>query len=505
MKKIMNMVLCAVLMVSLLLSAGVFEVSAGNPEDDFWVEDGVLLGYYGKDIDVVIPGDMGITVIGRLAFYKSEKIRSVTIPEDVSIIEDRAFLYCPKLQNITLPDSLAVIEILAFSECESLIEITIPDRVSVIGEWAFNWCNSLTNIHVGEKNTVYTSIDGVLFNKEKTTLLKYPAGKSQTAYTVPDGIVNIGERAFLGCGWLQSVVLPDSVTDIGSSAFSECSALTDIRFADALVRIGQRAFSLCYDLLDVTIPASVTEIGYDAFMFCRSLTAFTVDAGNTAYSAVDGVLFDAGEKILIQYPIGKALDTYTAPEGVEVIGISAFEGCELRVIILPDSVLAIKTYAFSFCDHLEEVILSNQVQSIESRAFLYCRNLKTLYIPPSVTDIGYDLFYDWLWDLFWNELIIPVVTGELGSYAETYFWENDIPFLPVPGDFLWGDVDRQNGLDISDARMVLQYLVGKITLTPTQLSLANVDGKNGVTITDARLMLQRLVSKIDRLPVQNLF
>ena len=166
-KKFMSLALCAVLTASLFLSSGVFMVSA--KKSDFVVEGTVLVEYIGEDSEVVIPSDMGITEIGDYAFAWSWDITSVTV----------------------------------------------PDSVIKIGELTFVMCEGLEEIKIGAGNPAYSSVSGVLFNKAKTLLVRYPAGKPQVSYTIPNGVTAIGSYAFGGCAVLTNIVIPTGVQTIG--------------------------------------------------------------------------------------------------------------------------------------------------------------------------------------------------------------------------------------------------------------------------------------------------
>lgn len=131
----------------------------------------------------------------------------------------------------------------AFSCCTSLTSVKIPDSVTSIGVLAFGYCLSLTSINVSENNTYYSSKNGVLFNKDKTELIQYPHGKTETEYIIPKSVTSIGECAFSACISLTSIEIPESVTNIGWSAFSDCSGLTSITIPDSVTSIGRAIFS----------------------------------------------------------------------------------------------------------------------------------------------------------------------------------------------------------------------------------------------------------------------
>ncbi len=136
----------------------------------------------------------------------------------------------------------------AFESCSRLRSVTIPDSVTSIGDGAFLGCSSLTNIGVVDGNSEYTSQDGVLFDKNKTTLIQYLAGKKSDHYSIPDSVTSIGGSAFSGCSSLTSVTIPDSVTSIGNQAFWGCRSLTSVTIPDSVTSIGRDAFSGCSSL-----------------------------------------------------------------------------------------------------------------------------------------------------------------------------------------------------------------------------------------------------------------
>jgi len=128
--------------------------------------------------------------------------------------------------EITIPNSVTSIDSSAFYGCSSLTSVTMSNSVTSIGNPAFENCTSLTSIEVSDNNGNYSSVDGVLFNKDKSELITYPAGKTDSEYVIPNSVISIGDSAFENCTSLTSVTIPDSVTIIGRSAFENCTSLT---------------------------------------------------------------------------------------------------------------------------------------------------------------------------------------------------------------------------------------------------------------------------------------
>lgn len=150
----------------------------------------------------------------------------------------------------------------------------IPSSVDTIVSAAFAGCGNLEKIDVAKENPNYCSVDGVLFDKSKNTLVQFPKGR-KGVYSIPEGVTVINDLAFSQCVNLTKVVIPNGVVRIGERAFSKCSGLADIEFPESLTEIGEMAFDSCDGLTSVTIPNSVKAIGKNAFYNCSRLTSVT--------------------------------------------------------------------------------------------------------------------------------------------------------------------------------------------------------------------------------------
>ena len=287
----------------------------------------------------------GITAIGNSAFFCCDSLISVAIPDSVISIGDSAFSCCKSLTSITIPDSVTSIGDSAFSDCDSLTSITIPDFVTQIGVNPFVFCSSLKSIFVSPDHPYFAVIDDVLFRKADKTLISYPEGKASSTYTIPQGIISIGNGAFFDNSSLKSITIPDSVTSIGDNAFSSCDSLITVSIPDSVTSIGDWAFASCDSLTTVSIPDSVTAIGNNAFYSCDSLI------------------------------------TVSIPDSVTAIGKSAFEKCgSLTTVSIPDSVTTIGYYAFDNCFNLTLTVPRN------SYALEYAKTNNIPYTYPDAND-----------------------------------------------------------------------------------------------------------------------
>ena len=349
---------------------------------------------------VAIPDS--VTSIGHGAFEGCASLTSVTIPSSVTSIGGSAFQRCSSLTSVTIPDSVTSIGDHAFYDCTSLTSVTIPNSVTSIGGYAFRKCTSLTGIWVAEGSSHYSSdAFGVLFNKDKTTLVQCPGAfaaytipnsvtsiddgafcecTSLKSVTIPDGVTSIGVDAFGGCASLISMTIPDSVTSIGDDAFAGCRSLTSVTIPNSVTSIGDNTFDQCTSLTSVAIPGSVTSIGRYTFFYCTSLTSVAIPDSVTSigHGAFEGCA---------------SLTSVTIPNSVTSIGDQAFEGCaSLTSVTIPNSVTSIGDFAFDQCDYLTSVTIPNSVTSIDVGAFRFCTSLTSVTIPDSVTSIDYSAF-----------------------------------------------------------------------------------------------------------------
>ncbi|MCQ2538111.1 MAG: leucine-rich repeat protein [Lachnospiraceae bacterium] len=218
---------------------------------------------------ILIPEE--VTSIGENAFGGCSALRDINIPQGVTKIDDLAFSGCSALTRIELKEGLLKIGKNAFKDCTELIEISIPSTVTKIGTSPFRGCTKLENIIV-DKSRYLKHVDGVLFNKNKSQLICFPANKhldkDNNTYSIPDSVTEIGEWAFADCSFVEKIIIPDSVTEIGEGAFYKCKQLKSIEIPDSVLRIDDTIFRGCENLTEVTISESVIEIGWGIFSGC---------------------------------------------------------------------------------------------------------------------------------------------------------------------------------------------------------------------------------------------
>ncbi len=317
-----------------------------------------ITGYTGAGGAVEIPKtitvnaqEYKVTSIGKDAFWGCA-ITSLTIPEGVTSIGRYAFGYCRALESISLPKSLETINDHAFASCSSLKSITIPANVSKLGN-VFEFCTSLNVITVDENNKNYSSENGVLFNKNKTELIQYPAAKADTYYTVPDSVVTIARSAFKEANKLTKIDLHDGITTISSLAFSSCTGLTSVTIPEKIKIINVNVFADCQNLKSVTLPQGLEKIDASAFSGCTSL---------------------------------KSIDI---PDSVTYLGSQVFRDCQsLESIVIPASVSLTDYYVIITCDNLKQLVFADGTAKIPDYFISDCPSVTDVVIPASVTSIG---------------------------------------------------------------------------------------------------------------------
>lgn len=372
--------------------------------------------------------------------------------------------------SMIIPDGVTSIAYIGFFSCRSVSSITIPESVSTIGAGVFNFFPSrLENFYVSEHNPTYASVDGILYNKELTTLIRCPQKKVSvnipfsvtnivdeafsfcdnltsikfsdniiyigngsfkcciclTSITIPGSVNSIGDEAFSGCSKLKSVTISEGVTSIGNSAFTGCHELKSVTLPDSLTSIGELAFEHCNNLVYIRIPCNVTQIGGGAFAECE-FNRIEISDANRAFIIRDGVVYDSKKTQIIS--CSYTINNIIFPSSVTSIANSAFMYCGLTSVTIPEGVTCIGNASFSFCSDLVSIKIPDSVVSIGEDAFSACSNLTAINIPPNVKKINDATFYDC------NSLTsvnIPSAVASIGLAA--FKGCNSLTSVTIPG------------------------------------------------------------------------
>ncbi len=331
----------------------------------------------------------GVANLGDDAFSECNALINVTIPESVTSIGGWAFNNCSGLTSVFIPEYVTNIGAYAFSGCKSLTRVNIPSGVKNISSSVFSSCSNLTEILVADDNSIYCSVNGVVFSNDKTKLLILP------------------------CGWEGSYVIPDGTTSISFDAVYGCEKIVSI-----------------------TVPSTITSIPNGSFSNCKSLTEIIVMADNVTYCDVEGVVFNKDCTELLFFPTGR-FGTYIVPDGVTSIGSNAFSTCSgVTDVQLPSSVTSIGSSAFAYCSNLSDFQLPYGVESIGNRAFSSCYKLTSITIPESVTSIGSYAFG-------WCGLKNIVFEGSAPSIGEGAFY-NVTATVHYSSDGTWTEYNKQD-------------------------------------------------------------
>ncbi len=280
-----------------------------------------------------------------------------------------------------------------------------------------------SNMNTDTDTTVDTDVDS-------TSVLKFTLINNKTEYTVSEcdksavsvvipseyeglPVTKISAWSFSHNKSIESVVIPSSVKAIDGSSFSNCESLKYLEIPNSVEAIGVSAFHGCISLETVKIGAGVNEIGYDAFYYCKGIKEFIVDEANIKYTDVDGCLYSKDEKTIIQYTAGKEAEYYELPHSVEEIGTHAFSYCNLKKVIMNDTVKEIKVEAFAH-SNITEAEIPKSVTKIYGGAFYRCMELTKVKISEGVTEIGNSAFF-MCYAL--EEIEIPYGVTKIGSTA----------------------------------------------------------------------------------------
>jgi len=311
---------------------------------------------------------------------------------DYQVIDNQVSIvgYKAGLSRIQIPENIdgypvTSIQDWAFSCCEQLEYIQIPKTISSIGETALIYTN-LKEIKVAEENPYYTTVDGVLFNKNADTLIQFPCGKSGD-YKLPDTVKKIAARAFRGCKKIGLLTLNEGLEIVGVHAFAQTS-LKMLVLPKTVRGIGDGAFYQCTELKEIILPDALKTIGAGVFELCKNLKKVSL------------------------------------PAFVKVLQAEVFKGCEsLEKLELNEGIEELKDGVFGNCFSLKKVVMPKSLKTLGARTFYGCKLLEDIYFKgnaPQVDGPIFDQVPEYEEDA---EELMPVVHYCLGTRGWTYVWK----------------------------------------------------------------------------------
>ncbi len=364
-------------------------------------------------------------------------VSRLVLEEGITAIGDWSMAHFTEITSLTIPDSVAAIGHGGFRGCTNLTTINIGKGLTTIGLNAFEECEFLNAFMVDAANTAFSSKDGVLFNKDKTTLLQYPLAKTTSSYTVPDGVTAIALNAFAHNLYLEKAILSDSVKTINANGFAYAQSLSEITFSKNLKTIYGDAFNSCRQLVSVELPDSVTDLWPNAFANCENLTDLTLSAGLTSipqaafeFCGITSLIIPDGVTVINSSAFNGCnnLSAISFPAGLTTIGIGAFSNIEaLKSVDLPASLTSMKDGAFMNTGLLS-VTIPGSLKVLPPMAFDYCWELESIYLEEGVTTLGRRAFGN-CWSL--TEVTMPATLSSIDQNA----FRTTEPLHPLMPDF----------------------------------------------------------------------
>ncbi|MBR7161723.1 MAG: leucine-rich repeat domain-containing protein, partial [Clostridia bacterium] len=415
-------------------------------------------------------------------------LKTVNMPENMTAIGDSAFAYSG-ITELVIPEGVETISGSAFYHCEMLERITLPASLKYAASGMTNGCTALKRIDISDLSAWCNVETSTMMFANGASL--YLNGELVEALVIPEGVTEIRQHTFAGCGSITSVTVPSTVTAIGKDAFSNCPKLKTVDLQTGIKTLGENAFYQCYALEDITFPEGLESIGNTAFLGCNGLTEITLPStftylGSSVFNGCKALRYVTildGLTAIGQSAFSgcEALESITLPATLETIGKGAFGGTHaLKYIELPNGLKTIENEAFYFQRGLEEITIPGTVETIGDRAFDRCSALKKIVIEEGVTrlDASY-IFRDcpnveefWIpstmehidWDTFYNTYYKFTVYGTPATYAETYASEHGCPFVStLLGESITLTVKDENGNEIGADKYTVQWYLDGTT------------------------------------------
>lgn len=358
---------------------------------------------------------------GKILYTYLGKSTKVVIPEGIEEIGLAAFMGHDEIEEIVLPFSLKKIQKFAFGECTGIKKIDIPSQVDRIEYDCFDGCNNLSAINISSGNECYMSLQGMVFSKDLSSLVRVPPAIIIKKYVVPYGIERIEENAFSRCSFLEEIVLPETVTYIGYKAFNYCIGLKKILIPKSIKKVDYAAFANCYSLTNISVSPSNLEycdvngmvytkdyseliqipcgIENSIIDICkevnrirdRAITSLLkvkdIRLNNQKYVSVNGVIYSSDFEELVAYPAGSTGKNYTVLDETTTICGSAFQNAKhIENIKLGRNIVKISRHAFEGCS-IHSVEFNELLSHVGWGSFANCLNLRIVDL--SMTQVRY--------------------------------------------------------------------------------------------------------------------
>lgn len=406
---------------------------------------------------VAIPS--GVESIGKYTFSGCTHLSVVEIPASVKSIGNNAFAKCKSLSSISIPKGTIIIGDNAFSDCTNLTTVTIHEDVVTIGNSPFSGCNKLKTIDVLSGNVNYSSLEGVLFDKNKSVLIQYPAGNNSSSYVVPSSVTELSAGSFRGCKSLRSISLSGYIKQIGEETFRDCTYLTNINVPTGVKTISDAMFYGCKNLSSVSLPNNLDSICTNAFYGCTSLTSIEIDA--------------------------------------RYLGLDSFRECtSLKNVNLSNRVTKMAATVFYNCESIESIILPQSIEIMGQSVFMGCKTLKEIKIcktdPSKIKDLN--PFFDVKGDKsIYSRATLYVPKGSLEKYKKSTTWGlfTNIKEFEFEVEKSSGDLNSDGSVNGTDIVLLTNMILGKTSKT----SAADVNGDGVVNGTDIVKLVNIILNK----------
>lgn len=250
----------------------------------------------------------------------------------------------------------------------------VSSRINKIDPNCFYTHKEIFKIFVEKENKHYCSVNGVLYSKDKKTLVRYPIGLLDDSFSVPEYVEIIGEHALQNARKLRYILLPDSIKIISNSAFDDCKRMEEINLPNGITKIGDWAFHGCDKMKKLILPSGLTELGTYPFGSCESLEMISITKDNEYFKTEDGVLYSKDMDCLYQYPIGSKEETFVIPNTVKVLKFRCLSDAYFLKAIDARNVETIEEKVFYYCTHLSNIIINENAKLKGEKIFDHTSN-----------------------------------------------------------------------------------------------------------------------------------